>query len=107
MAAIDINKEQYQEMIEGDKPVLVEFWAPWCVYCRRLGPAYDRIANEYAEKINVVKLNIDDEPELSDAEQIEIIPTLVLYKDGKAIDSLVVPDSKNMIDNFIRQALEK
>jgi len=107
MAAIDINKIQYQEMLQGDKPVLVEFWAPWCVYCRRLGPAYDRIANEYADKINVVKLNIDAEAELAEAEQIEIIPTLVLYKDGKAIDSLVVPDSKNMIDSFIRQALEK
>ena len=107
MAAIEINREQFFEMSKEDKPVLVDFWAPWCVYCRRLGPAYDRIANEYGDKINVVKINIDEEPEFSDAEQIEVIPTLVLYKNGKAIDSIVVPDSKAMIDDFIRQAMEK
>jgi thioredoxin 1 len=107
MAAIEINREQFFEISKEDKPVLVDFWAPWCVYCRRLGPAYDRIANEYGDKINVVKINIDEEPEFSDAEQIEVIPTLVLYKNGKAIDSIVVPDSKAMIDDFIRQAMEK
>ena len=107
MAAIEINREQFFEISKEDKPVLVDFWAPWCVYCRRLGPAYDRIANEYGDKINVVKINIDEEPEFSDAEQIEVIPTLVLYKNGKAIDSIVVPDSKAMIDEFIRQAMEK
>ena len=107
MAAIEINREQFFEISKEDKPVLVDFWAPWCVYCRRLGPAYDRIANEYGDKINVVKINIDEEPEFSDAEQIEVIPTLVLYKNGKAIDSIVVPDSKAMINDFIRQAVEK
>jgi thioredoxin 1 len=107
MAAIEINREQFFEISKEDKPVLVDFWAPWCVYCRRLGPAYDRIANEYGDKVNVVKINIDEEPEFSDAEQIEVIPTLVLYKNGKAIDSIVVPDSKAMIDDFIRQAMEK
>ena len=107
MAAIEINREQFFEISKEDKPVLVDFWAPWCVYCRRLGPAYDRIANEYGDKINVVKINIDEEPEFSDAEQIEVIPTLVLYKNGKAIDSIVVPDSKAKIDDFIRQAMEK
>lgn len=106
MAAININKEQFDKMINSDKPVLVDFWAPWCVYCRRLGPAYDRIAQEYGDKINVVKLDIDAEPELAAAEQIEVIPTLVLYKNGKALDSIVVPDSKTMIENFIHQALD-
>ena len=56
MAAIEINREQFFEISKEDKPVLVDFWAPWCVYCRRLGPAYDRIANEYGDKINVVKI---------------------------------------------------
>lgn len=105
MAALNIDKKQFEELINSDKPVLVDFWAPWCVYCRRLGPAYDRIASEYSDSIEVVKIDIDAEPELSQAEQIEVIPTLVLYKNGKAIDSIVVPDSKAMIDNFIRQAL--
>ena len=106
MAAVNINKAQFDELIKGDKPVLVDFWAPWCVYCRRLGPAYDRIANEYSDLVNVVKIDIDSEPEFADAEQIEVIPTLVLYKNGEAIDSIVVPESKAMIDSFLKQALE-
>ena len=106
MAAVNIDKSKFDELMKEDKPVLVDFWAPWCVYCRRLGPAYDRVANEYGELIKVVKMNIDEEPEFAAAEQIEVIPTLVLYKNGKAIDSIVVPDSKVMIDEFIRQALK-
>ena len=105
MAAIEINREQFFEISKEDKPVLVDFWAPWCVYCRRLGPAYDRIANEYGDKINVVKINIDEEPEFSDAEQIEVIPTLVIYKGGQALSSLVAPESKAQIEVFIKETL--
>ena len=107
MAAMNINKEKYQELLQADKPLLVDYWAPWCSYCRRIGPAYDRIAQQFEEEINVVKVNIDDEAALAEAEHIEVIPTLVLYRGGQAIGSIVAPESKAMIEGFIRESLSK
>ena len=107
MAAMNINNERYQELLHGDKPLLVDFWAPWCSYCRRIGPAYDRIAQQFEEEIHVVKVNIDEEPALAEAEHIEVIPTLVLYRGGEALGSIVAPESKAMIESFIRESLEK
>ena len=105
MAANNINKQEFQRLLQGDKPVLVDFWAPWCSYCRRIGPAYDRIAEDHADDLVVVKVNIDDEPVLAQQEQIEVIPTLVLYQKGNAVGSIVAPESKAMIENFISQSL--
>ena len=107
MAAMNINNEKYQELLKADKPLLVDFWAPWCSYCRRIGPAYDRIAQQFEKELNVVKINIDDEHALAEAEHIEVIPTLVLYRGGQAIGSIVAPESKAMIENFIRESLSK
>ena len=107
MAAMNLNKEQLQQMMNGDKPVLVDFWAPWCGYCRRIGPAYEKIAEEYGDQLVVAKVNIDEEGQLAEAERVEVIPTLILYKNGKAVDSAVNPGSKAAIDQFIQEALAK
>ena len=106
MAAMNINFERFQELLKGDKPMLVDFWAPWCSYCRRIGPAYDRIAQQM-EDVEVVKINIDEEPALAQAEHIEVIPTLVLYRGGEAIGSIVAPESKAMIEAFVQESLAK
>ena len=105
MAAMNINKEQFDKAMESGKAILVDFWAPWCSYCRRIGPAYDKVAAQYAQSLDVVKVNIDDEPLLANLEHIEVIPTLVLYKDGKALSSIVAPESKAAIDAFIQENL--
>ena len=106
MASVNLNSKQFQELIQSGQPVLVDFWAPWCGYCRRIGPAYEKIAQQYDGKLAVAKINIDSEPVLADAEHIELIPTLVLYRGGKAVSSIVAPESKAAIDQFLAQHLE-
>ena len=106
MAAMNINKEQFEQAMATGEAILVDFWAPWCSYCRRINPAYDKVAQQYNENLQVVKVNIDDEALLAHQENIEVIPTLVLYKGGKALGSIVAPESKAAIDAFIQEKLQ-
>lgn len=104
----NMNAEAFRDALaQSDKPVLVDFWAPWCTYCRRIGPAFDKIAQQYADSLIVGKVNIDEEPALAQQEQIEVIPTLVLYRDGQAVASIVAPESKAMIEQFLEESVEK
>ena len=103
---LEMDQKLFEEYaIHGSRPVLVDFWAPWCVYCRRIAPAMDKISQEYAGKLLVAKVNIDNVPQLTAAEHIEVIPTLVIYQAGKALGSIVAPDSKARIEEFIQDTL--
>ena len=104
----NMNAEAFRDALaRSEKPVLVDFWAPWCTYCRRIAPAFDKIAQQYADSLIVGKVNIDEEPALAQQEQIEVIPTLVLYRGGQAVASIVAPESKAMIDQFLEESLNK
>ena len=105
MAAINMNQTQFNQLISSGKPFLVDYWAPWCVYCRRIAPAYDKIAQQYSGRLTVTKVNIDDEPNLANRENIQVIPTLVLYRDGKALGSITAPQSKADIEKFIEELI--
>ena len=106
MSVIQMNQDQFNNMVvNGTDAVLVEFWAPWCVYCRRIAPALEKVAQQYEGKVKVAQVIIDDEPVLAAQEQIEVIPTLIIYQNGQALGSIVAPESKARIDEFILENL--
>ena len=105
MAAVNLNNQQFNQAMNEKKVILVDYWAPWCSYCRRIAPAYEKIAEEQGGRLIVAKVNIDEEPLLAQQQNIEVIPTLILYKDGKLVDSVVAPTSKAAIETFIQKIL--
>lgn len=106
MAIIEMNPELFKQHVkEGDRPVMVEFWAPWCVYCRRIGPSMGKIAEQFADRLTVGQVNIDDHGAIAEEEKIEVIPTFVIYQNGEAVGSLVAPDSKAKVEAFIEETL--
>ena len=101
MKPFEVNELEFDQLVASGEAVLVDYWAPWCVYCRRIAPAYEKIAEQYAGRLQVAKINIDENPKLADREQIEVIPTLVLYKNGSAQGFIVAPESKAAIEQFV------
>ncbi|MBR4081752.1 MAG: thioredoxin-disulfide reductase [Clostridia bacterium] len=101
MGAMHISAQEFQQLLKGDKPLLVDYWAPWCTYCRKINDAYDAIADQYGDRLIVAKVNIDDNEALAVAEAIELVPTLRLYSAGAALGSVIAPDSKAAIEAFI------
>jgi thioredoxin 1 len=85
------------EVLEADKPVLVDFWAPWCGPCKALAPVLAQIADEHADKITVVKLDIDDNPVTAGDLRIMSIPTMTLFVDGRPATTISGAKSRNAI----------
>ena len=97
MTAININKNNFQsEVMNSDKPVLLDFWAPWCAPCRMVVPVIEEIAGERPD-IRVGKINVDEQPELASEFSIMSIPTLVVMKNGKIVQQVSGARPKNAI----------
>ena len=90
MEAIVITKENFEEQVlRAEKPVLVDFWAPWCTYCGRIAPAVDQVAGQYGEQMVVGKVNVDEQPELAGEFGVMSIPTLLVFEQGKLVRQAV------------------
>ena len=96
-----VTNTNFAEMLAGDKPVLVDFWATWCGPCRILSPTVDEIADEYADRITVAKCNVDDAEEIAMQYRIMSIPTLLFFKGGEVVDKRVGVVSKDEIVSII------
>ncbi len=86
---VDASPATFDDELQASVPVLVDFWAPWCGPCRIVSPVVERIGRDDAGRLKVIKLNVDDAPELSERYEIRGIPLLVLFRDGAEVDRLV------------------
>lgn len=97
MTTEDFDAQMSQEKGEA----LIEFWAPWCVHCKRIAPAMEQVARQYADRLTIGTVNIDEEPELARRFGVEVIPTLMMMRGGQTDGVLIAPDSKAKIDALI------
>ena len=102
MAELKITRENFErEVMNSDKPVLIDFWAPWCGPCRMLSPTISDIAEDFKDKVKVGKVNVDEEEELAAMFRVSSIPLLVVMKDGKVVNSAVGVRPTDQIVNML------
>ena len=92
-----------QEVLKSEQVVLVDFWAEWCGPCRMIAPVLEQVAASMQDKVKVVKMNVDENPSIPNQYGIRSIPTLILFKNGKAVSTKVGPLPKNKLEEWVNE----
>lgn len=100
-----VTDQDFDKVLQGGKPVLVDFWAPWCGPCRIIGPIVEELAPSYEGRAVIAKLNVDDNPMVAQRLGVTSIPTLMMFKDGKLVDRAVGAMPKSELQKFIDRNL--
>ena len=102
----DVTDSTFESLIlKSDKPTLVDFWASWCAPCKAIAPVIEEMAESYGDKVNFVKMNVDDNPSTPGKYGVRGIPTLILFKDGEVVDPVVGAVPKNQIKDLVDKGL--
>ncbi|MDP9798507.1 thioredoxin 1 [Catenuloplanes nepalensis] len=99
------DKTFVSQVLQSDKPVLVDFWAEWCAPCRKVTPLLEEISREMGDKVTIVKMNIDENPETAMAYRVMSVPTLTVFKGGQPVKSVAGAKPKGALINLIEDAL--
>jgi thioredoxin 1 len=105
-SARDVTDQNFDtEVLANEKPIMVDFWAEWCGPCRAVSPILDQIATEHSDKIDVVKLNVDDNPETAMKFQITSIPTMKVFKGGEVVKTVIGAKPKPALEADLQEFL--
>ena len=102
---VDADRDSFEAEIDASVPVVVDFWAPWCGPCRMIAPALESLSRKHAGRLKVVRLNVDEAPDLSARHQVQGIPLLVLFESGEERDRLVGAAPERRIETWIEPHL--
>ena len=103
---LHLNDSNYEEEIsKSGKPVLVDFWAPWCGPCKAIGPVIEELAETYKDRAVIAKLNVDESRNAASNYGVRSIPTLIIFKEGKVFDTIIGLVPKERLEEFINKAL--
>jgi thioredoxin 1 len=94
-----------KEVLEAEQPTIVDFWATWCGPCRMIGPIFEELSNQYSGKVKFAKVNVDENPKTPANYGVRSIPTLIMFKGGKAVDQVVGAIPKNQLENIVKKVL--